>query len=125
MSRRLLLIEDEADIREVASTALELLGGFAVSTAGSGEAGIEAATADPPDAILLDVMMPGIDGPETLRRLRTSAATASVPVVFLTASVQSADVAALRGLDCTGVIAKPFDPLTIVDQVREVLGWSV
>lgn len=123
MSRRLLLIEDEADIREVASMALEMLGGFAVATAGSGEAGIEAAAADPPDAILLDVMMPGIDGPETLRRLRTSAATASVPVVFLTASVQSADVEALRGLDCAGVIAKPFDPMTIVEQVREVLGW--
>ena len=124
MTQRLLMIEDEADIREVGSTALELLGGFEVSTASNGEEGVAAALADPPDAILLDVMMPGIDGPETLRRLRAEPSLASVPVAFLTASVQSADIEVLRGLDCSGVIAKPFDPVQISDQVREVFGWT-
>lgn len=124
MTRRLLMIEDEDDIREVASTALEVIGGFTVATASSGPEGIDAAAATHPDAILLDVMMPGIDGPETLRRLREREETRGIPVVFLTASVQSADIEALRGLDCAGVIAKPFDPVTLADQVRQVLGWS-
>ena len=124
MTQRLLMIEDEDDIREVAATALEVLGGFSVATASSGEEGLSVAAASQPDGILLDVMMPGLDGPSTLRRLREQPSTATIPVVFLTASVQSAELAALQDLDCAGVIAKPFDPVTLADRVREVFGWA-
>ena len=118
-----LIIDDESDIRDVAQMGLELIGGWHVATAPSGVAGMAQASADRPDVILLDVMMPEVDGPETLRMLQGDPATAAVPVVFLTARSQVADVEWLTGLGASGVIAKPFDPVTLADDLTKVLGW--
>jgi CheY-like chemotaxis protein len=118
-----LIIDDESDIRDVAQMGLELIGGWHVATAPSGVAGMAQASADRPDVILLDVMMPEVDGPETLRLLRGDPTTAAVPVVFLTARSQVADIEWLKGLGASGVIAKPFDPVTLADDLTKVLGW--
>lgn len=119
--RTILLIDDEDDIREVATLTLETMGDFAVTSASSGEAGIECATRDRPDAILLDVMMPELDGPSTLARLREIAVTRDIPVIFLTAKVQAVDRRRLADLGAVGIIAKPFDPMTLAEEVTSLL----
>jgi two-component system alkaline phosphatase synthesis response regulator PhoP len=119
--KTILLIDDEDDIREVAMLTLETMGDFAVLTAPNGTAGIERAREAKPDAILLDVMMPGLDGPSTLARLRELDETRDIPVVFLTAKVQPSERARLASLGVAGVIAKPFDPLTLADEVNQLL----
>ncbi len=124
MTRRLLLVDDEDDIREVASVSLRLLGGFRVDTAASGVEALASAEADPPDAIILDVMMPGMDGPTTLRALRERSTTAGIPVVFLTAKAQFVDRMYLQDLGAAGVVTKPFDPTTISTEIARVLGWE-
>lgn len=121
--KRILLIEDEADIREVAALSLETVAGWEVIAAENGQAGIAMAEQHNPDAILLDVMMPGLTGPDTLLALRSSTVTRSVPVIFMTAKVQTADRKQLSELGASGIISKPFDPLTLSDQIRQVLGW--
>jgi CheY-like chemotaxis protein len=118
------MIDDEPDIREVAQTGLEVIGGWEVSTAGCGSDGLARAAAERPDAILLDMMMPEMDGSEVFRRLRADETTRSIPVVFLTAKVQAADQRFLRELGAEGMIAKPFDPLLLADEISRVLGWS-
>ncbi len=120
----ILIIDDESDIREVAQMGLQLIGGWVVATASSGFDGLAQASAERPDAILLDVMMPEIDGPETLRLLRAHPTTRAVPVVFLTARSQLTDVQWLEGLGASGVIPKPFDPITLADDLTKVLGWQ-
>lgn len=120
---RVLIIDDASDIREVAQMGLEMISGWDVATATNGLDGFAQAAVAPPDAILLDVMMPEIDGPETLRRLLAEPVTAMVPVVFLTARTQEADIAWLEGLGARGVIAKPFDPVTLGDVLGALLGW--
>ena len=120
--KHLLLIDDEEDIREVASLTLETMGNFQVSTAPNGRAGIATAIANRPDAILLDVMMPDLDGPSTFRELQAQAATRDVPVIFLTAKVQSADRRRLSELGAKGIIAKPFDPMALAAEVGSILG---
>jgi CheY-like chemotaxis protein len=125
MTRKLLVIDDEDDIREVAALALELKEGWEVAAAGSGADGIRRAHADKPDAILLDVMMPDIDGPTTLRALRSLPATKDVPIIFLTAKVQAADRRRYFDMGANGVIAKPFDPLTLGRTICECLDWPV
>lgn len=122
-ARRILLIDDESDIREVAVMALQVMAGWEVQTAASGHAGVELARRTPPDAILLDVMMPDVDGPSTLRLLRSEPSSARVPIVFLTAKVQAADQKQLTALGAAGIIAKPFDPLTLADTVASILRW--
>lgn len=122
-SPQVLIIDDESDIREVAQMALELIGGWQVTTAANGDDGVAQASTAPPDAILLDVMMPDVDGPETLRRLQADPTTAVVPVVFLTARTQAADIEWLEGLGASGVIPKPFDPVTLADDLTRLLGW--
>lgn len=121
---RILLIDDDDDIREVACTSLELVGGFEVAAVGSGEAGVAAARDHPPDAILLDVMMPGMDGPTTLQRLQDQAETSDVPVILLTAKAQPSDRSRFDQLSVAGVLTKPFDPLTLPQQVSDLLGWE-
>ena len=123
-TRKLLLIDDEDDIREVASLTLETAGGFEVITASCGKAGVARAAAEQPDAILLDVMMPDMDGPSTLRQLQECAETRSIPVVFLTAKVLAADRRKLAGLGVRGIIAKPFDPLRLGADLLSILGWN-
>ena len=124
-AKHVLIIEDEADIREVAQLSLELSTGWQVSAAPSGAEGIERAVVEKPDAILLDVMMPGMDGPATLRALREREETRLIPIVFLTAKVQSTDREQLEALGVSGLLPKPFDPLELGRQVAALLGWPV
>lgn len=121
MSIRILYIDDEADIREIAQMALELDPDFVVETRGSGCEGIAAARDWNPTLILLDVMMPELDGPTVLGLLREDSVTAGIPVVFITARTQAQEVAHLRALGASGVIAKPFDPMALAGQVRDLL----
>jgi CheY-like chemotaxis protein len=125
VNRKLLVIDDEEDIREVASLTLELKEGWEVAAAGSGAEGVTLARGCAPDAILLDVMMPDLDGPSTLRLLRSLPETKSIPVIFLTAKVQAADRRRYLDLGVSGVIAKPFDPLTLGRSICECLDWPV
>jgi CheY-like chemotaxis protein len=124
VSRTVLLIDDEPDIREVAGTALRALAGWEVLAAGGGEEGMTVATERRPDAILLDVMMPGLDGPATLERLRADPVTAEIPVLFMTAKAQAGELTRFAALGVTGVIAKPFDPMTLHQRVSDALGWA-
>jgi CheY-like chemotaxis protein len=120
--RHLLLIDDD-DIREVASLSLEMTQGWTITTASGGTAGIALAGTCAPDAILLDVMMPDVDGPSTLRALQAQEGTKSIPVIFLTAKVQAADRETFLQLGVQGIIAKPFDPVTLGDQINTLLAW--
>ncbi len=121
MSKRLLLVDDEPDIREIARLSLEHVGGWEVVPVASGLEAIERATAERFDLVLLDVMMPELDGPGTLARLREAGAVEGVPVIFLTAKVQAADRRQLDALGVTGTIGKPFDPMRLPDEIARVL----
>lgn len=123
MSKRVLIIDDEDDIREVAKVSLEMVAGWEVLTADCGRAGIEVASQAHPDAILLDVMMPDMDGPTTFQALQANPATAGIPVILLTAKVRSADRNRFADLGVQAVIAKPFDPIHLPEEVAQVLGW--
>lgn len=122
--KRILVIDDEDDIREVAQLSLEMVGGWQVLTASSGPEGIEVASQEKPDAILLDVMMPELDGPSTFKKLQDNPDTASIPVILLTAKVLSADRQRFAELGVTAIVAKPFDPMNLATQVAELLGWN-
>lgn len=122
--KTVLIIDDEEDIRAVGCLSLERVGGCRVLAAGSGAEGLELAAAEEPDAILLDAMMPEMDGPETIRRLRESPRTASIPVVFLTAKLQPADRERYLELGAEAVLAKPFDPMTLPGELGSALGWE-
>ena len=124
MARKILIIDDEDDIREVAALSLESVAGWEVIKASSGAQGLARAAAEQPDAILLDVMMPGMDGPTTFRELRGNDATARIPVLLLTAKVQSSDQRGFANLGVEAVLFKPFDPLTLSTQIASALGWS-
>jgi len=118
---RVLIIDDEADIRRVAHLSLARIGGMDVLDAASGVEGAAKAAAEAPDAILLDVMMPGLDGPATLHALRADPRTADIPVVFLTAKAMPDEVARLLAMGVRGVLNKPFDPMTLPAQLRAAL----
>jgi CheY-like chemotaxis protein len=124
MSKRVLLVDDEDDIREVAGMSLETVAGWTILAARSGREGLKIAAEQRPDVILLDVMMPDMDGPSTFRNLQGLEATKSIPVIFLTAKAQTREQRGFRELGAQGVISKPFDPLTLADQVSEILGWK-
>ena len=124
MARRVLIIDDEEDIREVAALSLETVAGWEVLVAGSGAAGIIKAQNNQPDAILLDVMMPGMDGPTTYMELRSHPETANIPVILLTAKVQAADQKRFSDLGVAKVMFKPFDPLTLAHDIAATLGWK-
>ncbi|GGW27473.1 MULTISPECIES: response regulator [Halomonadaceae] len=117
---RVLYVEDDPDIQTVAKLALEVVGGLTVKVCSSGEQALAEAEAFAPDMILLDVMMPGMDGPSTLAALRQRPALANVPVAFMTAKVQPHEVEQLIALGAESVIAKPFDPMTLAPQVRSL-----
>lgn len=122
--RRILIIDDEDDIREVAALSLESIAGWDVHAANSGRAGIEAARTLKPDAILMDVMMPEMDGPTTFREMQTMPEIGHIPVILLTAKVQGVDQRRFAGLGVAAVLFKPFDPLTLAEQISNALGWS-
>ena len=115
---RILHVDDEPDIREVVELSLGLDPDFAVQSCGSGKEALAVAAQWHPDFILLDVMMPVMDGPETLVQLRESATTASIPVIFMTARAQAREVDHFRSLGAVGVIPKPFDAMTLAASVR-------
>jgi CheY-like chemotaxis protein len=119
---RLLLVDDEDDIREIARLSLERVGDWTVLAAGSGGDAVRMASENGPfDAVLLDVMMPGLDGPATLEQLRAGGLPEDTPIVFITAKLQPADRERLDRLGAAGVIAKPFDPMEIPNQLARIL----
>ena len=123
--KRILIIDYEDDIREVAALSLEATVDWQVLTASSGSEGITTATASLPDAILMDVMMPGMDGPTTFRQMQLQPAISHIPVLLLTAKVQGTDQRRFADLGVAAVLFKPFDPLTLAQQISDVLGWKL
>lgn len=119
---KIMLVEDDRDVRTIAVMSLEMVGGFKVMACESGEAALAEVESFAPQLILLDVMMPGMTGPETLTRLRALPASAATPVAFMTAKVQPDEIRKLLALGAIEVIAKPFDPMTMPDQVKAL--WA-
>ena len=118
---RVLYVDDEADIREVAAISLALDPALDVRVCASGQEALSEAAAWQPDLILLDLMMPDMDGAETMARLRAADRTAAIPVVFVTARTQQHEIERLLSLGAMGVIAKPFDPMELAPQARRYL----
>lgn len=123
-TKRILIIDDEDRIREVVQMCLAMLAQWDVLMAGSGAEGIATAAAEQPDAILLDISMPGMDGITTFRKLQEDPATRSIPVILLTAKVQPSEQQQYQELGIAGLITKPFDPIQLSPQISQTLGWS-
>ncbi|MBW4520511.1 MAG: response regulator [Scytolyngbya sp. HA4215-MV1] len=123
-AKRILIVDDEERIREVVRACLVKLAQWDATTAASGTAAIQAAIAHPPDAILLDVSMPGMNGVETFQQLQSNPKTQAIPVIFLTAKVQPAEQAEYNQLGAAGLIIKPFDPVQLAKEISQLLGWS-
>ncbi len=124
MSKRLLVIDDEMDIRDVVCLALEEFGGWQARGAASGQEGLAAAQTQPWDAILLDVSMPDLDGISVFERLQANAYTRAIPVIFLTAKARQSDRDRFTALGIAGIIAKPFNPVLVWQEIANLLGWS-
>lgn len=120
--KNILYAEDEDDIRDIAQIALEDIGGFSVRYCSNGRAVLEASKDSTPDLILLDVMMPEMDGPTTLRELRKIPSFMDVPAIFMTAKIQANEIEEYKALGVVEVIPKPFDPMTLADRIREA--WN-
>ncbi|KPQ29019.1 MAG: Response regulators consisting of a CheY-like receiver domain and a winged-helix DNA-binding domain [Marinobacter excellens HL-55] len=118
---KVLYVEDDPDIRAIAELALQDVGGFEAALCSSGQQALEVAPEFGPDLILLDVMMPEMDGPETLNKLRNFPETRSTPVIFMTARIQSSEIEEYLALGAIGVIPKPFDPMTLADDIRHLV----
>ena len=118
---KVLVVDDEDDIRRIATISLASVGGMDVCEANSGAAAVERARREDPDVVLLDMMMPGMDGVATLQALRAHPRTAEIPVVFLTAKAASSEDGRVRALGARGVLVKPFDPMTLPKLLRELL----
>lgn len=115
---KILYAEDEPDIRAIAQIALEDLGGFTVNYCGNGKEAIAAVTSFQPQLLLLDVMMPGMDGPTTLKEIRKINGFAQTPAIFMTAKIQPNEVIQYKALGVIDVISKPFDPITLADTIK-------
>jgi CheY-like chemotaxis protein len=124
-AKRILLIDDEKRLARIVDVCLRRLGGWSVSIAASGSEGFLQAEAEQPDAILLDVMMPDIDGLHLLQQLKANPATRSIPVILLTAKLDVVTPAQIQEFEIAGVIYKPFDPFRLADQVAEMLHWQI
>ena len=122
-TRRVLVVDDDEMLREVAKVSLEMVGGWEVLTAESGAEARRLALLERPDALLLDVMMPGMDGPSTVLALQADPLTRDIPVIFLTAKVSADGNSQWDHLGLSGVIAKPFDPMILPAEVARLLGW--
>ena len=121
--KRVLVIDDDDSIREVAQVSLQVIGGWEVLTASSAADGLAIAGSEHPDVILLDVMMPEMDGPATLKQLQSDPATQDIPVLFLTAKTQATERHRLSSLGPRAVLTKPFDPMRLSDDLNAALGW--
>jgi CheY-like chemotaxis protein len=121
----MLVVDDDEAIREVVRTGLEVVAGWEVRLASNGAEALSLCSADPPDAILLDVMMPTMDGPTTFGKLQEDPRTRSVPVILLTAKVQPSERRRYEELGVAGVLAKPFDPLALPGEIADLLGWQL
>lgn len=119
--KNVLMVDDDDDIREVGGMSLEDVGNWSVSLAGSAEEALAHVSTHTPDLILLDVMMPDVDGPTTLLRLRELPALEQVPIIFMTARVQKDEVDSYLALGAAGVIVKPFDPMTLPNEILDIL----
>jgi len=120
--KKILCVEDEMDIQTIAKVALEAVGNFTVQMCGSGQGALDVLKEFSPDLILLDVMMPGMDGPTTYGSIRKMNDFENVPIVFMTAKVMETDQKLYRSLGAAGIIAKPFDPMTLSSQIEEI--WA-
>ncbi|MDI1444441.1 response regulator [Polyangium sp. 6x1] len=118
---KVLLVDDEPHIRRIGELSLKGVGKWKVVLASSGLEALDIAARESPDVILLDVMMPGMDGQETLLELRAREATAAIPIIFMTAKVQKHEVDRYRALGAAGVIPKPFDPMALPGQILDIL----
>ncbi|MEX0644494.1 MAG: response regulator [Parvularculaceae bacterium] len=118
--KRITLVDDEPDIRAVATLALEKIGGYEVDACPSGAAALQRTPFFMPDFILLDVMMPGMSGEETLKRLKAMPDAYGVPITFITAKAQSSELERYMALGADGVIPKPFDPITLPERLYEI-----
>ncbi|MEO0947092.1 MAG: response regulator [Cyanobacteria bacterium J06641_5] len=123
-AKHVLVVDDEADIRDVARLALETIGGWRVSVAASGLEALTLAAAEGPDAILLDVMMPGLDGLETFQKLQANPQTRDIPVILLTAKTQIADRRRFEAAGVRAIVTKPFRVLELATDVAALLGWA-
>lgn len=123
MTRTVLVVDDEPDLRTLMTMSLEYVGQHRVFAAGSGEEALAVLEAERPDAVLMDVQMPDMDGPATLQAMIDRGGELP-PVVFITASVQESELAGLRALPVAGVLAKPFDSVTMPAELAAVLGWD-
>ena len=117
---RILHVDDDADILQVTKLALEEIGGFVVEICSSGREAIDKAPIFAPDLILLDVMMLGMDGPETLRRLLKLPGMAETPVVFMTAKSQGREIERYKAMGAVDIVTKPFDPMTLSQHIRDI-----
>ena len=117
---KILLVDDDADIRTICTLVLESMGGFDVKTCEDGQGAIDCVKEFQPDLVVLDVMMPKLDGPDTLAALKRDVVTSDTPVVFLTAKNRRQDIEWLRGLGACDVLAKPFDPMSLPSTIREI-----
>lgn len=122
-NKRVLVVDNEEYIQEIAKICLETVAAWEVITAGSGTEGIIKAETEQPDAILLDVMMPDMDGVTTFEKLQANPVTQKIPVILLTAKIQANDRRRYSDLGVKTAIAKPFDPLTLANQIAEALDW--
>ena len=120
--KKILYVEDEEDIRMVGEMSLADVGGFEVKCCASGAEAIAAAPGFAPDLMVLDVMMPGMDGPTALKALRAIPALASVPAIFMTAKIMASEVAELKAAGALEVVPKPFDPMTLPEEIRAI--WA-
>lgn len=123
-TKRILVIDDEDGVREIIQFSLEAAAGWEVLTASCGSDGLAIAEIEQPDAILLDVMMPELDGQTTFRHLQANAATSQIPTILLTAKAKISEKQQLLNLGVTGVITKPFKATHLVEQMREILSWK-
>lgn len=124
-NKRILVIDDEDGVRDIIQITLEAVAGWEVMTASGGQEGLEIAITQQPDAILLDVMMPNLDGPATFKQLQTHSQTQYIPTIFLTAKAKSSEQQEYANLGVSGIIIKPFEAQKLVDQIRGFLGWDI
>ncbi|MGC9524146.1 MAG: response regulator [Limnospira sp.] len=123
-SKRILVIDDDDGVREIIQISLEVAAGWEVLTAASGSEGLVLAATEKPDAILLDVMMPDMDGATTFGELRQNPTTQNIPTILLTAKAKVSEKQQFIKLGVTGVITKPFEAMALVCQIREILHWN-